>query len=115
MSSFTETINFYYYVIYPPRLIEVYSIWRDDMRLGKALDPVVTCLILRVCACAAQYLHTNVQEKSHAELNMPVADLCNQAAIELSGKIPAGKGGLLHVQQLLLTSCWNMTDRGPPR
>lgn len=93
--------------------MEVYSIWRENLRLDQPLDPIVTCLILRVCACAAQYLYPSVQEKMGGDLSKPVqrlTDLCHQAAIELSGKIPAGKGGLLQVQQLILTSYWHKSE-----
>jgi hypothetical protein len=114
VSGFWEKINYYYYyIIYPPRLMEVYCIWREDVRLDNPPDPVVTCLLLRVCACAAQYLHPDSQERIQAELSIParrLTDVCNQAAVELSGKIPAGEGGLLQVQQLFLTAYWNICE-----
>ena len=93
--------------------MEVYFTWREDIRLDKPLDPTLTCFILRVCACAAQCLPANVQGKIEIELNISVQRLINplnQAAIELSGKIPAGKGVLLQVQQLLLTSYWYKSE-----
>lgn len=93
--------------------MEVYSIWLEDARLDRPLDPTVVCLMLRVCACAIRCLRSEVQRSIEADLNIPIQDLadrCSQAAIELSGKIPIGRGGLLQVQQLLLTSYWHGSE-----
>ncbi len=90
-----------------------FSIWQEDVRWDRPLDPAVVCLMLRICACVVPYLRSDVQWKIEADLKMPVqslSDRCHQAAVELSGKIPIGEAGLLQVQQLLLTSYWHSAE-----
>lgn len=94
--------------------MEAYRIWRDELRLGRPLNPAMVALMLRVCVCVIPFLRPDVRRKIEAELKISIQSLanrCNEAAIELSGKIPTGQGGLLHVQQLLLTSYWHSSER----
>ncbi|KAJ5682396.1 hypothetical protein N7462_005561 [Penicillium macrosclerotiorum] len=76
---------------------------------SKPLTPEFTCLLIRVCACSAQYLTTEIQQKFESELGESVQSLSeayHHAAKQLSNTIPPGKGGLAQVQQLFLTAAW---------
>lgn len=111
LTSFTETVNYCYYIVDPTRLMKVYTTWRRGLRqTSPVLNPAFVGLMLRICTCAVPCLTSDIKEKIEADLDVPIQELvdrCNQAAIELGAKIPIGEGGLFQVQQLLLTSYWH--------
>ena len=80
---------------------------------GKPLIPEFTCLLIRVCACSAQYLDAESLYKMESELGESAQNLsekCHHAAKQLSHTIAPGKGGLAQVQQLFLTSAWYKSE-----
>lgn len=101
--------NFSYYALYPPIFSQDYASWWSDRANGTPLTPEFTCLLIRVCACSAQYLDTETQTKFESDLGESVQTLSESyhyAAKQLSNTIPPGKGGLAQIQQLFLTSAW---------
>lgn len=96
-------------MIHPPSFTHQYVRWWADRGTGHPVSPVFTCMILRVCACAAQDISPANQQKLEAELGDPVTTLnarLHDASRRISGLIRPGKGGIVQVQQLLLTASW---------
>lgn len=109
VQRYLEVTNFSYYALYPPIFLHDYATWWSDRGSGKPLAPEFTCLLIRVCACSAQYLNTEIKTKLESELGESVQSLSenyHHAAKQLSNTIPPGKGGLAQIQQLFLTSAW---------
>ncbi|KAK4116723.1 hypothetical protein N656DRAFT_701725, partial [Canariomyces notabilis] len=100
--------NYHYYVLYPPEFRTQYDGWWASPT-DKA-TPELTSLIMRVCACSLQFIMSeSVKRRLEWELKADVATFSNRmhtAAEKLSATIPPGKGGLIDVQQLLLTAFW---------
>lgn len=94
--------------MYPPEFRSQYDGWWATPR--NKVTPVLTSLILRVCACSLQYIiDDSVRLRLESELKTDVVTLANRlhsAAERLGASIPPGKGGLAHVQQLFLTVSW---------
>lgn len=101
--------NFIYYCLHPPTFSGDYAAWWSDRAKGKSLKPEFTCLLIRVCACALQYLDMEIQQKLESDLGESVQSLSegyHHAARQLSNTISPGKGGLAQIQQLFLTGAW---------
>ncbi|KAF2098344.1 hypothetical protein NA57DRAFT_77134 [Rhizodiscina lignyota] len=104
---------YHYNPIYAPTFLEDYSQWWKDRASGEELSPAFTCLLLRVCACSAQYLNPSIKEKLVYELVASPQDLTekyDKAAVKLSGTIIPGTGGLVQVQQLFLVASWMKSE-----
>lgn len=113
VQHFLGDTNFHYYALYPPSFSHDYSVWWSNRTKTNILTPEFTCLLLRVCACAALYLDVKIQAKLESELGESVQTLTehyHHAAQRLSSTISPGKGGLSQVQQLFLTSFWYKTE-----
>ncbi|KAJ5166940.1 uncharacterized protein N7482_005721 [Penicillium canariense] len=109
VERYLETTNYGYYCLYPPTFSHDYAAWWSDRAKGRPPTPEFTCLLIRICACAAQYLDPEVQQKLESELGESAQSLSesyHHAAERLSNTIPPGKGGLAQIQQLFLTSAW---------
>lgn len=109
MQQFLEGPNFGYACLYPPTFSHDYAAWWSDRASGKSPTPEFTCLLIRVCACALQFVQIENQRKLESELGESVQSLSksyHQAAKQLSNTIAPGKGGLAQIQQLFLTSAW---------
>ncbi len=68
-----------------------------------------TCLILRLCACSAQYLTQDLRNKIEHELREDAQSLSqrfHEAAQKLTATVVPGKGGLVHIQQLFISAFW---------
>ena len=109
IQRYMEITNFNYYCLYPPMFSHDYAVWWSDRTDGKPLTPEFTCLLMRVCACSAQYLDAETQTRLETELGESAQTLSenyHHAAKQLSNTIPPGKGGLAQIQQLFLTAAW---------
>lgn len=105
--------NYQYYALYPPAFMQDYADWWSVKAGGLPLNPVFTCLVLRVCACAVPYLDDSLRQRLESELGTGVEQLSmhyHNAAKQLSNTIGPGKGGLMQVQQLFLTAQWFKTE-----
>ncbi|KAJ5291592.1 hypothetical protein N7478_000843 [Penicillium angulare] len=101
--------NFNYYCLYPPIFSADYATWWTDRANSKVVTPEFTCLLVRVCACSAQYLDADNTQKLATELGGSIQTLSenlHHAARQLSSTIGPGKGGISQVHQLFLTSAW---------
>jgi len=100
--------NHQYYALYPPEFRTQYDGWWATPR--NKVTPELTSLILRVCACSLHFIiDDSVRVRLEKDLDTDVltfADRMHAAAHKLSGSVPLGKGGLVHVQQLFLTAFW---------
>ncbi|KAJ5729006.1 uncharacterized protein N7483_003514 [Penicillium malachiteum] len=109
VQRFLEVTNYNYSCLYPPRFSVAYAAWWADRANGKLITPEFTCLLIRVCACSAQYLDTDTERKLESELGYSAQKLSENlhyAGKQLSNTIGPGKGGLSQVQQLFLTAAW---------
>ncbi|KAL4862491.1 hypothetical protein BDV12DRAFT_202986 [Aspergillus spectabilis] len=113
VQSYLSGPNYQYYIIYPPPFSKDYATWWEDRVRGRKPDRAMTCLLLRVCACSTQAPSDSLRATLENELgeNLPqLSKRYHTAARSLSSSIGAGKGGLVHVQQLFLTSWWLKGD-----
>ncbi|KAL4875853.1 fungal-specific transcription factor domain-containing protein [Aspergillus karnatakaensis] len=113
VESYLSGPNYQYYILYPPSFSKDYTAWWDDRVRGRTPDRAMTCLLLRICACATLAATDTLRNMLETELGENIAQLSKRyhiAARTLSSSIGAGKGGLLQVQQLFLTSWWLKGD-----
>lgn len=109
VQQYLSVTNFNYYCLYPPTFSHDYYAWWSDRANGKPLTPQFTCLLIRVCACSAQYLDGEAQQKLETDLGESTQSLSehyHRAAKQLSDTVAPGKGGLAQIQQLFLTAAW---------
>ncbi|KAJ6013628.1 hypothetical protein N7540_008219 [Penicillium herquei] len=109
VQRFLEVTNYNYSCLYPPRFSVAYAAWWADRTNGKPITPEFTCLLIRVCACSAQYLDADTERKLESELGYSAQKLSenlHHTGKKLSNTIGPGKGGLSQVQQLFLTAAW---------
>ena len=112
VQNFLHGGNFYYYIVYPPQFSQQYHDWWDDRTNNRTPSKELTCLILRLCACSAQYLPPPLREKITETTESPstLAVRLNNAASRLSSTIPPGQGGLIHVQEIFLNAFFNKSE-----
>lgn len=113
VQRYLETTNFTYYSLYPPSFSNDYASWWTDRSNGHSLAPGFTCLLARVCACSAQYLDSESQQRLESDLGESVQNISenlHNSAKQLSNTIAPGRGGLMQVQQLFLTSAWYKSE-----
>jgi hypothetical protein len=113
VQHFLSHTNYHYYCLYPPTFTDSYSSWWAQRARGEAVEPVFTCLLLRTCACSIQYLSRDICEKLELELgetSQALTESCHLAARRICNTIPPGKGGVMQVQQLFLTSAWYKSE-----
>ncbi len=82
--------------------------WKDRSE-KKTLSPELTCLILRICACSAQYLPPDLRTSIQLEFNTngeTLSQRFHEAAQKLSATITPGTGGLTQIQQVFVSAFW---------
>lgn len=107
--GFFNDTNYLYYALYPPHFLEAYAQWWTDRANGRRPVVQFTCLLLRVCACSAQFLQPDTQQRLEVEMGEDMQTLTERyhhAAQELSNTLGPGQGGPLQVAQLFLTASW---------
>ncbi|KAK1835531.1 hypothetical protein QBC39DRAFT_340470 [Podospora conica] len=100
--------NYHYCALYPPEFrAQYHGYWAQQT---KNQTPELISLILRVCASSLLFIiDQTVKERLESEIGtdcLTYAMRLHKGAEKLSTKIPHGKGGLVHVQQLFLTAFW---------
>lgn len=68
---------------------------------------------MRICAYSTQFPNATLRQTLESELGDNIKNLSKRyhlAARSLSNSISPGKGGLIQVQQLLLTASWLTAD-----
>lgn len=96
-------------MLYPPTFSQEYASWWSNRADGRKLSPAFTTLLLRICACSAQFISGDTRRNLEVELGEKVEKLSeryHKAAQKLSLETSPGKGGLTQVQQLFLAACW---------
>jgi hypothetical protein len=107
--TFLTSVNFHYYVVYPPVFAEEYQAWCINRADDKPLGIQWTCLLLMTCACAAQYTDQELQRKLEADLcesTQVLSERFYNAARELYSILPMGSKHILNVQQLIHQCYW---------
>ncbi|KAH6662662.1 hypothetical protein F5X68DRAFT_266147 [Plectosphaerella plurivora] len=115
IQNFLNNVNFYYYVVYPPNFLKEYDIWWKE-RLAdsgdgrpRSVGVQWTCLLLMVCACAAQHTDAALRTTLEKDLGTTVRELTDRyhnAARELHSVIPVGQNHVFSVQYLLHSCYW---------
>ncbi|KAK7423686.1 hypothetical protein QQX98_000876 [Neonectria punicea] len=109
VQNFLTSVNYYYYIIYPPNFINEYAEWWRDRTANRPLGLQWTCLIIMVCACSVQHTDAKLAASLEADLGFSVKDLTDQyhnAARELHSAIPVGHSHVFSVQYLLHSCYW---------
>ncbi|KAF7555833.1 hypothetical protein G7046_g6474 [Stylonectria norvegica] len=109
VQRFLNNVNFHYYILYPATFLEQYQKWWTDRAANKPLCIQWTCLLLTICACAAQYTDLELQRKLELELGQTLQTLTDQyheGARELSSVVPIGHSHLTNVQYLFHSCYW---------
>jgi hypothetical protein len=108
LQNFLDSVNFYYYIVYPPKFLAEYHQWWFDRTTDHQLGLPWTCLLIMVCACSAQHATVELAEKLEADLGTNIrqlAQLYHDAARELHSVIPLDQSHI-HTVQYLLHSCY---------
>ncbi|QPC74812.1 hypothetical protein HYE68_005564 [Fusarium pseudograminearum] len=109
IQNFLNSVNYHYYIIYPPSFLEQYQQWWASRVENRPLSIQWTCLLLAVCACASQYTDVELQGKLEGGLGHPIqriAEQYHEAARELASAVPLGHSHFTNVQQLLHSCYW---------
>lgn len=109
MQSFFNTVNYHYYIIYPPTFLEEYQKWWERRSQNRPLALQWTILLIMVCSCAAQHLDADAKPLIEAKLGESSEKLTkdyHDAAQDLGRLIPAGHCHLLNIQWMLHSIYW---------
>lgn len=107
--SFTQDINYHYYIIYPPDFLRDYHIWWERRSKGRQITLQYTCLLAMICACCVQHAETEIQPELRQASGMIADELSEKlhcAVRELGSVIPVGRFHVLNVQRLLHSCYW---------
>ncbi|KAF4585960.1 Fungal specific transcription factor [Ophiocordyceps camponoti-floridani] len=113
VQNFLNSVNFHYYIIYPPSFLDEYRQWWASRSENQPLGLQWTCLLLMVCACSAQYTDIDLQRKLEQDLGVSTQRLTesyHNAARELHSVIPVGNNHLYNVQSLLHSCYWYKSE-----
>lgn len=106
---FLSTVNFHYYIAYPPVFLREYQAWWDKRTNDEPLSVQWTCLILMVCAVTTQHLDIATRRKLEldwGEKTHKLTERYHTAARELSSVVPVGYHHLYNIQALLHSCYW---------
>lgn len=106
---FLSTVNFHYYIVYPPVFLREYQAWWDKRTNDEPLSVQWTCLILMVCAVTTQHLDIATRRKLEldwGEKTHKLTERYHTAARELSSVVPVGYHHLYNIQALLHSCYW---------
>ncbi|KAM0389160.1 hypothetical protein ACHAQC_009038 [Fusarium culmorum] len=109
VQSFFNTVNYHYYIIYPPTFLQEYQTWWDRRSRNQTLSLQWTILLVMVCSCATQHLDVGIKPMVEIELSEPSDKLTvdyHSAATELGRVIPLGHCHLLNIQWMLHSIYW---------
>ncbi|KAJ6446023.1 Endoglucanase [Purpureocillium lavendulum] len=109
ISTFTQDVNYHYYIIYPPDFLRDYHIWWERCSKNRPLSLQYTCLLAMICACCIQHADNDMQSELEQFSRMPSDDLSEQlhnAVRELATVIPVGHYHIFNLQRLLHSCYW---------
>ncbi|UNI14876.1 hypothetical protein JDV02_001458 [Purpureocillium takamizusanense] len=107
--TFTNDVNYHYYIIYPPDFLRDYHIWWERRSKNRPVSLQFTCLLAMICACCVQHADNDMQQELQRFSGMPADDLSEQlhnAVRELASVIPVGHYHMYNVQRLLHSCYW---------
>ncbi|RCI13273.1 hypothetical protein L249_0118 [Ophiocordyceps polyrhachis-furcata BCC 54312] len=113
VQNFLNSVNYHYYIIYPPSFLDEYRQWWASRSDNQPLGLQWTCLLLMVCACSAQYTDVDLQRQLEQDLGESIQRLTesyHNAARELQSVIPVGNNHLFNVQSLLHSCYWYKSE-----
>lgn len=111
-------VNHHYCILHPQQFLEEYAQWWEDRENQNLLSVESSCLILRVCALATLTLSPETKKEIEAGSNHPIevlSERLHEQAQELKTIILSEKGGLIHVQQLMLSVQWFWSKSQPDK
>ena len=110
---FFHTVNYHYYIVYPPRFLEEYQEWWERRARRQTVTLQWTALLVSICACATQHLDLDDKPRIEAGLGTVAEDLTvqyNDLSRELAGMIPNGRYHILSVQRMLHSIYWYKSE-----
>jgi hypothetical protein len=110
---FLGTVNFHYYLVYPPVFVREYQSWWDDKAKGRPLGVQWTCLLLMVCAVTTQHLDVSTRRKLEldwGEKTQKLSQRYHSLSRELSSVVPMNYHHMYNIQQLLHTCYWHKAE-----
>ncbi|KAF5020223.1 hypothetical protein F66182_7740 [Fusarium sp. NRRL 66182] len=113
VQNFFNTVNYHYYIIYPPTFLQEYQAWWERRSRDQTLSLQWTILLVMVCACATQHLDVEMRPIVEAELGEDPDKLTivyHQAATDLGRAIPVGQCHLLNIQWMLHSIYWYKSE-----
>ncbi|KAH8880890.1 hypothetical protein GQ53DRAFT_703200 [Thozetella sp. PMI_491] len=119
VKSFFDHLNYHYGVVHEESFLESYLEWWSCRQHSERTESsttssiAFTCLMLQICASAAQSLPTWLQDKIEVELGDEASEMSlryREAAETLCDFIPPGEAGVTKVQQMVLDTAWLKTE-----
>lgn len=110
---FLSTVNFHYYLVYPPVFLQEYQSWWTDKSADRPLGVQWTCLLLAVCAVTTQHLDFETRRKldlDWGENTQKLTERYHRLARELSSVVPPGHHHMYNIQQLLHSCYWHKAE-----
>lgn len=109
VNHFLTVVNYRYNAIYAPTFTDHYVQWWSDRANGKRLSPEFTCLLLRICAYAVQYLTSPLRKMMEFELacnSQALTERFSNAAEQLSTTFSPSTSCIERVQEQFLKGVW---------
>ncbi|CAI6101326.1 unnamed protein product [Clonostachys chloroleuca] len=106
---FFNTVNYHYYIIYPPVFLDQYQKWWDARLGSQPLSIEWTALLAIICSVTTQHLDANTRAKIETEMGDSVDNLSVSyldLTRNLSAAIPIGSYHILNIQRMLHTIYW---------
>lgn len=109
VQQYFDYANCIYYSLHPPTFLKNYEDWNSARIEGRHLSPAFACLLLQVCANAAQCPTEDLRqlvEYDLVERAEHVSERLHSAANRLGRSLTPGSGGLHRIMQLLCAAAW---------
>lgn len=106
---FFNTVNYHYYIIYPPIFLDQYQRWWDARLGSQPLSIEWTALLVIICSVTTQHLDADTRAKIETEMGDSVDNLSVSyldLTRNLATAIPIGSYHILNIQRMLHTIYW---------
>ena len=113
VDHYLKDVNSIYSVVHSSTFLKDYVTWFRDRVNGQCLDPSFTCLLLQICASAAQQPPESLRLQMEYELAESCVDISRKlhnAAEALSSSLSPGDGGVHNVLRLLIAAATSKTE-----
>lgn len=113
VDHYLKHVNSIYSVVHSSTFLKDYVTWFRDRMNGQCLDPAFTCLLLQICASAAQQPSESLRLQMEYELAESCVDLSRKlhhAAEALGRSLSPGDGGVQNVLRLLIAAATSKTE-----